>query len=542
MRRSPYLQGRAAYASAVRDSLTAEPVKLAELLAVLALGADLGMNQPMEHAMAQCLLSLRIGERLGLGNGERAVLYYVSLLAWVGCHIDAYEQAKWFGDDLALKGSFRLVDPVGVRSMGQMMRQIGAGKHGPDRAGVVFKFLAGGMRDANAMLANHAHAADQLGEDLGLPDEVRTAVLQTFERWDGKGAPARAKGDAIAITARIVNLADVLAVFHRIGGIGAAVEVARDRSRTQFDPALVDLVVKDAAVLFAELDEAATWDAIIDAEPALSAPLTAGELDHALEAIGDFTDLKSPYTLGHTRSVTNLAVASAGAMAWSAGDVAHLRRAALVHDLGRLGVSNAIWDKPGPLSAAEAERVRLHPYLTERMLALSPALAALGATAAQHHERVDGSGYPRGLRGDSMTTAGKLLAAADAYAGKLETRPHRPALAPGEAARYIRDEVQARRLDAESVSAVLEAAGHPVRRRRDWPAGLTTREVEVLRLLARGLSNRQIAERLVVARKTVDNHVEHIYTKIGVSNRARASLFAVRQGFMSTGKDGEFTS
>jgi DNA-binding CsgD family transcriptional regulator len=219
-----------------------------------------------------------------------------------------------------------------------------------------------------------------------------------------------------------------------------------------------------------------------------------------------------------------------------------MRRAALLHDLGRLGVSNAIWDKPGELSPAEAERVRLHPYLTGRMLASSPALAALGATAAQHHERIDGSGYPRGLRGDSMTAAGKLLAAADSYAGKLEPRPHRPALAPAEAAQYLRDEVLAGRQDAQSVSAVLEAAGHPVRRRREWPAGLTTREVEVLRLLARGLSNKQIAERLVVARKTVDNHVEHIYTKTGVSNRARASLFAVRNGLMSVAEDGGFTS
>jgi HD-GYP domain-containing protein (c-di-GMP phosphodiesterase class II)/DNA-binding CsgD family transcriptional regulator len=495
----------------------------------------------MEHATAQCLLSLRIGEQLGLGDERQAELYYVSLLAWVGCHIDAYEQAKWFGDDLALKGGYRLVDPVGVRSIGQMMRQVGAGKQGLDRATVVARFFAGGLRDAFAMVANHAYAADRLCADLGLPYEVRAAVLQTFERWDGKGEPG-AKGEAIAITARVVNLADVLAVFHRLGGSDAAVEVARERRGTQFDPDLVDLVTREAALLFAEVEEAATWDAIVDAEPAPSAPLTAEQLDQALEAIGDFTDLKSPYTLGHTRSVTALTVNAAESLGWPAAEMAHLRRAAMLHDVGRLGVSNAIWDKPGPLSASEAERVRLHPYLTERMLASSPALAALGVTAAQHHERVDGSGYPRNLGGDSMTAPGKLLAAADAYAGKLEPRPHRHALAPAEAAQYLRDEVRAGRQDAQSVSAVLEAAGHPVRRRREWPAGLTSREIEVLRLLARGLSNRQIAERLVVARKTVDNHVEHIYTKIGVSNRARASLFAVRHGLMSPLEDREFTS
>ena len=290
--------------------------------------------------------------------------------------------------------------------------------------------------------------------------------------------------------------------------------------------------------LFADLDHAATWSAIIDDEPTLEPPLGPDRLDAALAAIGDFIDVKSPYTLGHTRAVTELTVGAAAELAWPADEVTHVRRAALLHDLGRLGVSNAVWDKSGALTAAEAERVRLHPYLTDRMLAGSPALAALGATAAQHHERLDGSGYPRGLRGDAITPAGRLLAAADAYVTKTEPRPHRPALSPAEAASHLRDEVRAGRQDAHSVDALLTAAGHRVGRRREWPAGLTTREVEVLRLLARGLSNRQIAGRLVISHKTVDNHVEHIYTKIGVSNRARASLFAVRQGLVAPIEDG----
>ena len=210
---------------------SAEHVRLSELLVVLSLGADLGMGQPMEHALRQCALALRIGERLALSAADRAVLYYVSLVSWVGCHIDAYEQAKWFGDDLALKAGFRLVDPVGVRSAGQMIRQVGAGRHGTDRAGVAIRFLAGGMRDANVMMHNHAHAADQLARDLGLSRDVREAVLQTFERWDGKGAPSGAKGEEVTVTARIVNLADVLVVFHRAGGVQACVEVARPDGR-----------------------------------------------------------------------------------------------------------------------------------------------------------------------------------------------------------------------------------------------------------------------------------------------------------------------
>ena len=204
-----------------------------------------------------------------------------------------------------------------------------------------------------------------------------------------------------------------------------------------------------------------------------------------------------------------------------------------MHDLGRLGISNAIWDKPGALTMAELERVRLHPYLTERMLASSAALAPLSAIAVQHHERLDGSGYPRGLAGDALTPAGKILAAADAYHAMTEARPHREARSADDAAAELRSEVRGGLFDSDAVDAVLRAAGHPVKLRRGWPAGLTTRELDVLRLLVRGLSNKEIAERLVISPRTADNHIAHIYTKIGVSNRARASLFAMKHGLMT---------
>jgi HD-GYP domain-containing protein (c-di-GMP phosphodiesterase class II) len=279
---------------------------------------------------------------------------------------------------------------------------------------------------------------------------------------------------------------------------------------------------------------------VIAGEPGLARSLTEDALDRVLEAFADFIDVKSPYTLGHSRGVAGLAAAAGGSLALGPAEVRRLRRAALLHDLGRLGISNSVWDKPGALSPVEVERVRLHPYLTERMLASCPSLAPLAEVAVQHHERLDGSGYPRGLRGDALTPSGRVLAAADAYHAPLEPRPHRSALPPAEAAAWLRDQVRAGRIDGESADAVLTAAGHAVRRRKDWPAGLTTREVEVLRLVAHGLSNREVAERLHISRRTVDNHVEHVYTKLGVSNRARAGLAAVRLGLMSVVEDGEF--
>jgi putative nucleotidyltransferase with HDIG domain len=330
-----------------------------------------------------------------------------------------------------------------------------------------------------------------------------------------------------------VNLADVVEVFHRAGGVAAATAVARERSGTQFDPELVELFCAEAPALFAELDSVTSWDAVIAAEPALEVVLTEEQFDAALEAIADFVDIKTPWTIGHSRGVARLAAEAATGLGLSPEDVLLARRAGLVHDIGRLGVPNTIWDKRGPLSASEFERVRLHPYLTERMLASSPALAPLGQVAVQHHERLDGSGYPRSLAGAAMTPLGRLLAAADAYHAMMEARPHRPALPAAQAAAELRAGVTRARFDADIADAVLQAAGHALRRRRTLPAGLTPREVEVLRLLVRGLSNKEIAEELVISRRTAGAHVEHIYAKLGVSNRARASLFAVKHGLMS---------
>jgi HD-GYP domain-containing protein (c-di-GMP phosphodiesterase class II) len=516
------------YTGIVPDRAQPSGVRRAELVATLSLGTDLGFGQPMEHALRQCLIAIGLGERLGLADPERETTYYSGLLAWVGCHVDAYEQAKWFGDDIALKADVLHVDRPGPAFA---LSHVGAGQPPLRRARLGLAFLGEGRRAAEDLWSNHGTATARLATQLGLGEEVRAGLRQVFERWDGLGPDGR-RGEEIPLASRLVSLADVVEVFHRSGGTEAAVAVAEQRSGSQFDPELVRAFRAEAKGVFEGLDEATSWDAVIAAQPALDAKLSEAELDTALEAIADFADLKSPWTIGHSRGVAELAEEAARAYGMPEADVATLRRAALVHDLGRLGVSNSIWDKRGPLTRAEMERVRLHPYLSERMLSFSPALAPLGDIAVQHHERLDGSGYPRGLAGETITPAGRILAAADAYHAMTEVRPHRPALSPEEAEATLRREVAAGRLDGEAADAVLRAAGHRVRRRREWPAGLTPREVEVLRLLAYGLSNREIAERLVIAPKTAGNHIEHIYLKIGASNRAMASLFAAEHGLM----------
>jgi HD-GYP domain-containing protein (c-di-GMP phosphodiesterase class II)/DNA-binding CsgD family transcriptional regulator len=501
------------------------------LIAMISLGTDLGMGHPMEHMLRQSLIALRLAERLGLDESTRGVVYYVSLLSWVGCHVDAYEQAKWFGDDLALKADTRRVDMASLPGRARVLSRVGAGRGLLGRARTGVSFVGDGLRPKEA-IENHWRATNELAAALGLAPEVRDGLYQTFERWDGKGVPSEARGEEILVAARVVNLADVVAVFHEAGGVDAAVTVARERSGTQFDPAMVDVFTAEAPLILGGIDALTAWSAVIDAEP-VEVVLSDEALESALEAVADFTDLKSPWTIGHSRGVADLAGAAARLYGMSDDDAGLVRRAGLVHDLGRLGVSNAIWDKRGPLTAAELERVRMHPYLTERMLASSEALAPLGAIAVQHHERLDGSGYPRGLSGDALTPAGRTLAAADAYHAMTEERPHRPAHTAEEAANELRAGIRQALFDSDAVEAVLGAAGHRVKRRRDWPGGLTSRELEVLRLLVRGLSNKEIAEQLTISRRTAGSHVEHIYSKLGVSNRAQASLFAMKHGLMA---------
>jgi HD-GYP domain-containing protein (c-di-GMP phosphodiesterase class II) len=508
-------------------------VRLAEVLAALSLGIDLGFSQPMEHVLRQCLIGLRLADRIGFGEQERAVVYYTALLVNVGCHADAHEQAKWFGDDLALKANKYDHDMRGPRALASIVRMVGAGSPPLRRLRVGVRFATGGRRDVEDMFGVHAEMAARLASELGLPEAVADSLRHTYEGWDGRGWPNGAAGEAIPPAARIAALAEYAEVANRAGGPAAVRELARARAGRQFDPSLCALLDAHAEEILAGLDAVGTWDAVIEAEPSLAVVLSEDRLDAALEAIANFGDLKSPYFLGHSRAVAELAAQAGARLGLPDADVVMLRRAGLVHDLGRLGVSNAIWDKPEPLGAGEWERVRMQPYLTERMLVSSPALAPLGRIAVAHRERLDGSGYPRALSGSAIAPTARVLAAADAYQAMREPRPHRPPRDPDEAAALLRAEVRAGRLDAEACDAVLGAVGHRVPRRREGPAGLTPREVEVLRLVAQGLSNKEIANRLVISPKTAGNHVEHIYAKIDASSRAAASLFAMQHGLLA---------
>jgi HD-GYP domain-containing protein (c-di-GMP phosphodiesterase class II) len=425
-------------------------------------------------------------------------------------------------------------------TMPYLIRHIGASDPPLRRVRRVGHMLARG----SAFMASAPEVCEAgalLSERMGLDVSIRDGLWHVFERWDGKGIPGVVGGDDIVRPARFVPVAEVAESLTRRVGPDAAVEAIRARRGAAFDPAVVDAFLAEADRLLPMLDVDSVWDDVLAVEPGGAPELDDAALDEVLTAVADFGDLKSRFTLGHSRRVAELAEGAASATGLPPAEVAAVRRAGLVHDVGRAGIPTAIWAKPGALTRAEWERVRLHPYFTERAMSRPAALADVGRIASLDHERLDGSGYHRGGDGREQRGSARLLAAADVFQALQEPRPHRPAFSPDAARDVVHDEVKAGRLDAAAVDAVIGAATGKVRRRSVHVGGLTAREVEVLALAARGQSIKDIAAVLVVAPKTVDAHLQHIYTKLGVTTRAGATLYALQHGVVDETKDREIT-
>ncbi|OBH90853.1 LuxR family transcriptional regulator [Mycobacterium sp. E2989] len=503
----------------------------AELLAALSVAIDLGLGQPAEHMLRAALIATRLADRLGLDQEQRDCTYYTTLVMWIGCHADSHEYARWFGDDIAVRHDSYLVDWSGLPYLRFLAGNVGRGQPLAHRLSLMATLFANARGHISRLIHSHCTSAAVLADRIGLGPNVQAAVAFAFERYDGGGLPAGAQGDEIPIQMRIAQLADMVEVHHRNYGVAGAMAMVRDRCGGQFDPKVADAFLRDAEEVLAGPPAGDAWAAALAAAPEQSR-LDDRSLDALLVALGDFVDLKCPFTLGHSRAVARLAGDAARAAGVDADAVALTRRAGHVHDLGRIGVSNQIWSRQGPLTAAEFERVRLHPYLTVRILNQVPALRQLAEVAGNHHECLDGSGYPRGLAGSALGLPDRILAAAVSYQSACEPRPYREAMSPDAAARRLRGRVQAGELESVAVEAVLHAAGQPAQRPNVRPDGLTPREIEVLCLVARGASNKDIAASLVISEKTARNHVERTYAKIGVSNRIGASMYALRNGLV----------
>jgi len=517
-------------------------VRLSELVASLSLAIDLGLGQPQEHVLRQTVIATRLAAVAGLSDDDQAAAFYVSLLAWVGCVADSHEMARWFGDDTQVRAASFEVDRAGLPMLRFLLGQLATGGSSFQRISMVGRFMTGGAREVMASLAGHCQTTADVADRLGMVPHVRRALPQVLERWDGKGGPSGLKGEQIEPVMRVAHIANDTEVFCRIGGVGSAIDMLRERSGSQFDPRLVELCCANTDEIYGDLDEIDAWTVVIDGCRSLDRRMDDAELRSTLEAFADYADVKSPWFTGHSRAVASL-VAEAARRARSPDAETELAvRAALVCRLGVIGVSGGTWDKPGPLSAGERERVRTVPYLTERVLGNQPKLAKIGQIAGMLHERMDGSGYPRGLSGGAIPRAARLLAAAEVYQALREARPHRPAMSADRAKAVLLEEAGAGRLNGAAVNAVLRAAGHVTRRKPNMVAGLTEREAEVLALLVRGLSNKDIAEALSISRSTTGTHIEHIYAKIGVTTRGAAAMYAMRHGLVDAAPSPDETS
>jgi HD-GYP domain-containing protein (c-di-GMP phosphodiesterase class II) len=514
-----------------------DPLRLADVLGGLSMVADCGFGLTLGTAVRTSLVATALARRMELHDGDVRDSFYTGLLMHVGCVGVAHESTAAFGDDIALNRAVARTDvgdpdDIVATFLPELTRGMSA-----DRAAAATSFLfTQGIEWARRADVGVCEIARDTARRLGLPESTQQALYHVYEHWAGGWVPHGFRGDDIAVGARVARAAMDAAFFGQLGGVDAAVTALRKRAGGVLDPAVVAVFVDHARDVLAEADDGDPHDLMLAAEPRPVEVRSPADLPELAAAFGDLTDIKMPFLHGHSRHVAELAAGGARRLGLDSAEVRRVEIAGLLHDVGRVAISNAIWEKPGRLTRAEWEQVRMHGYHSERVVATSPTLAGLAPIIGMHHERLDGSGYHRGCTATAIPMAARLVAVADAFAAMIQPRPYRSPLTPAQAVSAVTADTAAGRFDHDAAAAVLAEAGHRTPRRRHRPAGLSDREVDVLRLIAAGHSNADVAERLVISRRTAEHHAQHIYTKIGVSSRAAAALFAVQHELVRPGE------
>jgi putative nucleotidyltransferase with HDIG domain len=431
-------------------------IRLSELVSALSHALDVTGGQPMGHAERTCLIGQRLADAVGLQSAQRSSLFYALLLKDAGCSTTAAHIATTFGnDDHQVKRESRLIDAHRPRTaLGYLRRNVAPGAPLRDRARHLRAVVAmshGGVDELERMRCERG--AD-IARAIGLDEDAATAIAQLFEHWDGHGHPGDRQGEEIAPLARMACLSQTMEFFWQQGGAAAACDVARSRRGTWFDPALVDAVdaLEHDVAFWASL-ETPDVEAVEPADRVERAD--DARLDRVAEAFAGIVDAKSPYTARHCAGVAEIAEGIASSMGLDEPTRRLLRRAALLHDVGKLGVSNLILDKRGPLTDVEWCAVRRHPRLSLVILRAVPALADVARLSSTHHERLDGSGYPYGLVASELNLADRILQVADVADALTSERPYRAAMAPDEVLAIMRYDA-GKRLDADAFTA-LEA-------------------------------------------------------------------------------------
>jgi HD-GYP domain-containing protein (c-di-GMP phosphodiesterase class II) len=474
------------------------------------------------------VLAVELGARAGATNDELRDTYWVTLLGYLGGTGFAHEQGLiGAGDDRAVRSAMSMFSIEAPFSSALSVLQ----RIAPDASlARRVQVLASILTDRNHVDQFHhalCDASTQLTEIVGAGPRIMTALDQLCERWDGRGAPSHVQGEDMVVPMRLHQIGPIVEIAHQRDGRAAAAAVVRRRAGRHFDPRLATVFLQEQGPLFDAIEDPHVFERFLRLEPEPIEWADERRIDSLARALAIFTDLKTPIFMVHSTGVAALAERAAGQLGLGADDTRALRLAGLLHDIGRVSVPNSIWTQPGPLDWSAWERVRLHPYYTGRILGPIRALAPVADIATAAYERLDGSGYPQHRIAQTLSLPARVLAAADMAFAMSEDRPHRPALGPENIARELVAEVAAGRLDGRAVDAVLASLGVPDRAEPAPSYGLSERELEVSRLLARGKSNKEIGAELHISPRTVQVHVARIFDKLGVRSRAGAAIWLV---------------
>jgi HD-GYP domain-containing protein (c-di-GMP phosphodiesterase class II) len=512
-------------------------VRRADFLMTLAYATDLATGHTRDFALRSCVLAMRLAEAAGLDEAARRNVYHQGLLRHVGCNADTHLLAAAFGDEIALHKEYALIDRGNIAEIRAMFARALKRTFPTMSPAELDKAVLEARTVTVPVLAGCCEVAQMIAGRIGLSLEACENLGQPYERWDGLGLPLGLKGDAVRLPVRIVALAQDAIVLTEHHGFEEMLAIVTRRRGSAYDPELANLFLAHAKRLMAGLDGPVDRETILALEPQPHAILGEDACEAAYLAIADMIDMRMPFTFGHSRAVAELAHAAGKHMGLPASDIRDVRWAGYTHDLGELAVPVATWMRSGSLTQRETDEARLHPYHGERALAsLGGQGKEIAALVLRHHERLDGSGYHRYARANDLSPAARVLAAAEAFQTARETRPYRAGLSDAAAAAKLRGSVKEGKLCAEAVEAVLTCAGQPARRATaERLAGLTPREIEVLRLIAGGHTAKEAARLLEIAPKTADNHIQNLYSKIGVTTRAGAALYALERGLMQQG-------
>ena len=472
------LEGRAGAISLIHGA-PENGVRLSEVVSALSYALDITEGQPMGHAVRTTLIGMRIAAQLGLPDDQRSALYYGLLLKDLGCSSNASRLATLFGsDDQLLKHAFKLTDWTATSQSARYAFKYSL--PGKGRLAKAWHMLMLGVREqgsAREMVATRCERGADIARMLRLPHGSAEAIHSLDEHWDGSGMPFGLRGSAIPLLGRIVSLAQTVEVFANGFDVATAYEMARTRRGRWFDPTLVDSMAAfefDSA-FWGGLRSTAALSLVATIEPEDQViRCDSDQLDTVSEAFARVIDAKSPYTSRHSVNVSAIAVDTGRALGITGDQMHTLRRAALLHDIGKLGVSNRVLDKPGPLDPDEWDAMRKHTRFTFEILKRVARFRQFAATAAAHHERLDGSGYHLGLHDDQLGDLARIIAVADVTEAVSADRPYRAGMAPDEVKTVLRKLVAKRHLCPIATEA-LEATftGLP----REAPPGEVTARV-----------------------------------------------------------------